>query len=166
MLGSLNAMWGACSLYEESLVSQKNRSWLHKELLAPASRGYELGRGSHMGKPKQTRPASTAKTQQNNLKKTPTHKMLSRGWLISSSTFFACVFGEDTACTFSSGHWQWRGLMQAEPRGRRRSGETVVMKGWQNRTGELPEALNHSKPKQRPSLFKGIVMGFSLRSLP
>lgn len=56
--------------------------------------------------------------------------------------------------------------MQAEPRGRRRSGETVVMKGWQNRTGELPEALNHSKPKQGPSLFKGIVMGFSLRSLP
>lgn len=31
--------------------------------------------------------------------------------------------------------------------------ETVMMKGCQDRTRELLEALNHSKPKQGPSFF-------------
>lgn len=88
--------------------------------------------------------------------------MLCRSWPTPLSTTFG--FGEAATYMFSSGYCQWRGLMQAEPHWRR-SGETAVTKGWQNRTGELPEALNHSKPKQEPSLSRKAEVGGFLRGV-
>lgn len=86
---SLNAMRGACTVREESWVPQKSKTWLCKDLLEPASRGYEPGKGSHRGKPPQR--ASTTTTKQTSSKATRVHGMLKGGWAISFPAFFTLV---------------------------------------------------------------------------
>lgn len=94
MPGSLNAMWGACILYGERWVPQKNRGWLHKDLFAPPSRRYEPGRGSHTGKPVKPRAAHILKIKfclKVKTKKNSKYEMLTGGWPIFFGIFLASV---------------------------------------------------------------------------
>lgn len=67
MPDSLSATWGACTSWGECLVPQKNRTWLHKELLAPINRVWAWKGKSH-GEDQADKSCSHDK-QQNNFKK-------------------------------------------------------------------------------------------------
>lgn len=55
MTGSLNVTWGSCTVCMESEEPQKSETRLHGDIVEPASRDYEPGKGSCTGNLQQIR---------------------------------------------------------------------------------------------------------------